>query len=111
MRNPTAAVVAVVVGLLLTGCTDPDPRGSYLREVAARGVDAHHQLHSQGAHIDHIDPNRCSQTFAGLSSNHGLPPDDAGPTSAGWRQQVEATFVDSCVSGQAMEALIGGAWL
>ena len=108
MRHLTAAVVALVVGLLLTGCTDPDPRGSYLREVAARGVDAHHQLHSQGTGID---PERCSQTFAGLSSHHGLPPDNTGPTSAGWRQQVEATFVDSCVSGQAMEALVGGAWL
>ena len=105
MRHSTT-VTAVVVGLLLAGCghSAEAERVSYLRAVGQRGVDAHHQLHAQGAHID---PPRCSQVYASLNTDHRLPADNSGTDSLGWRQQVEATFVDSCVAGQLLESLVG----
>jgi hypothetical protein len=96
----------VVVGVLLAGCghSAEDERVAYLRAVGQRGVKAHDQLRSQGAGTD---PPRCSQAYASLSRDHGLPVDDSGTASLGWHQQVEATFVDSCVAGQLLEALVG----
>lgn len=105
-----AAMVALVVGTLLAGCghSAEAERVAYLRAVGQRGVDAHHQLRSQGARID---PPRCSQVYASLSTDHRLPADNSGDDSVGWHQQGEATFVDSCVAGQLLESLVGGASL
>jgi len=106
MRQPSV-VVALVVGALLAGCghSAEAARGAYLRTVAQRGVEAHDQLRSQGAGID---PTHCSQVYATLSRDHGLPSYNSGTASLGWHQQVEATFVDSCVAGQPLESLVGG---
>lgn len=103
-RSPVLA--ALVVGVLLAGCghSAEAERVAYLRAVGQRGVQAHDQLRSQGAGID---PPRCSQVYASLSRDHGLPLDHSGTASLGWYQQVEATFVDSCVAGQLLEALVG----
>ncbi|WP_163554601.1 hypothetical protein [Candidatus Frankia alpina] len=101
-------------GLLLAGslllplaaCSSPsvanyDARMAYLRATAARGVETHRLLASQGAKID---PKRCQAAYDGLARND-IPTDakesgtDSTIVTDAWASQVNAFFVDSCVSG------------
>ncbi len=89
--------------LTLTACSGSPAsyteRMAYLRKTAARGVETHRLLASQGARID---GKRCKDAYVGLA-NDDIPHDyDDGVESnvtEQWRDQVTAFFVDSCVSG------------
>ncbi|MCK9895216.1 hypothetical protein [Frankia sp. AgB32] len=84
--------------LTLTACSTAsyDERMAYLRKTAARGVEAHRLMASQGARID---AKRCHEAFVAVG-NSDIPNDvNTGHVSDEWRAQVTAFYVDSCVSG------------
>ncbi|SCL46818.1 hypothetical protein GA0070608_0119 [Micromonospora peucetia] len=89
-----------LVALTLTGCSlDYDDRRDYLRTVAFRGAETHSLIASSEGKPD---AERCKAAHIALN-------DDApgvGGTSIDqeeWIAQVEAFFVDSCVSGKPKE--------
>lgn len=86
--------------LALAGCgASYDEKRDYLREVAVRGAETHALI---AASEGKPDEERCKAAKAGLIDD---VPDDmnGGGESETWLKQVEAFFVDSCVSGKPKE--------
>lgn len=102
MRRPLLTLLGVVTGtVLVAGCTgEPatyDEKNAYLRTVALRGAEQHAFLTSQETKIDRA---RCDAVFKGLIND--IPNDSTSDSFATepWYEQVQAYFVDSCVSGK-----------
>ena len=84
---------------LLTSCANGASyatRISYLKATAQEGVQTHRLLVSQGAPIS---GQRCGAAYKGLQDQN--PPDDTGTgaPSQPWLDQIQAFFVQSCVTG------------
>jgi hypothetical protein len=90
-------VLVASVGGLVAACSGASyaDRLAYLKRMANEGVQTHRLLASQGAISTET---RCTAAYKGLQDFE--PPDDtgAGP-SPEWLDQVQAFFVQSCVSG------------
>lgn len=94
------ALLSAAAGLVLTGCgVSYDEKRDYLREVAVRGAETHALI---AASEGKPDAERCKAARDGLIDD---VPDDqnGGGESETWLKQVEAFFVDSCVSGKPKE--------
>jgi hypothetical protein len=92
------AALSAAIGLVAacSGGASYAVRMSYLETMAHEGVQTHRLLASQGA-ITTI--KRCTGAYNGLQDQN--PPDDTGTgqPSQAWLDQIEAFFVQSCVTG------------
>jgi len=91
------AMLAVLAGLA-TGCSGASyaQRMAYLEKMANEGVQTHRLIVSQGGTTT---AKRCTDAYGGLQDQN--VPDDtgAGAPSQPWLDQVQAFFVESCVTG------------
>jgi hypothetical protein len=98
-----AATLVLVVGAtascLAAGCDSGasyTARMSYLEKTASEGVQTHKLIASQGGTTNFA---RCTAAYGGLQDQD--PPSDQdgeGPSQA-WLNQIQAFFVQSCVTG------------
>lgn len=91
------AAGALVIGVA-AGCgfASYDERMTYLRTIADRGVEVHDLIVSQEGTIN---AERCNKAFEAVHDWNETPNDRAGIASEEWKDQIQAFFVDSCVSG------------
>jgi hypothetical protein len=97
-----AAMLALMLGAiagLTTGCGNAASyaeRMTYLEKMASEGVQTHWLIVSQGGITT---SKRCTDAYGGLQDQN--PPDDTGTgvPSQNWLNQVQAFFVESCVTG------------
>jgi hypothetical protein len=94
----TVVILAITLGLL-TACSDGASfadRMAYLKKMANEGVQTHQLIVSEGGTTAE---KRCTDAYSGLQDNN--PPGDQpmGGSSQGWLDQVQAFFVESCVTG------------
>ena len=104
MRVRTTTIgVGLVMGATLaftTGCSGASfaERMTYLGKVANEGVQTHRLIVSEGGTTD---LKRCTDAYNGLSDVADNAPSDlgAGERSDDWLNQIQAFFVQSCVTG------------
>lgn len=94
----TALILAASLGLV-TACSDGASfadRMAYRKKMANEGVQTHQLIVSEGGTTT---DKRCTDAYSGLQDNN--PPGDQpmGGNSQGWLDQVQAFFVESCVTG------------
>jgi hypothetical protein len=98
-RVTALVVILGVVAGLAAGCMDPASyavRMAYLEKMASEGVQTHRLIVSQGGTTT---AKRCTAAYGGLQDQS--PPDDTGTgaPSQPWLNQIQAFFVQSCVTG------------
>ena len=91
-------LLAAILGLV-TACSDGASfadRMAYLKKMANEGVQTHQLVVSEGGTTT---DKRCNDAYSGLQDNN--PPGDQamGGSSQGWLDQIQAFFVESCVTG------------
>jgi len=94
----SAAATAVIIGLV-SGCgvASFTERMTYLEKVANEGVQTHRLIVGEGSKTDE---KRCTDAFNGLNDWDAAPSDDGiGGHTADWLNQIQAFFVQSCVTG------------
>lgn|SRR5512146_166867 len=94
----SAAATAVIIGLI-TGCSGPASfadRMAFLKKVANEGVQTHKLIISEGGLINE---KRCTDAYGGLQDDSAPSDMWGGGESQDWQNQIQAFFVQSCVSG------------
>ena len=95
----SAAAVIAIIGLT-AGCSAPASfaqRMAFLQKVSNEGVQTHRLIVTQGGTTS---AKRCTDAYGGLSDPN-IPddqPDGEAPSDA-WLNQIQAFFVESCVTG------------
>ena len=70
---------------------------AYLTKVANEGVQTHRFIIGEGGSTDQ---NLCTDAFNGLNDWDSAPSDEGmGERSGDWLNQIQAFFVQSCVTG------------
>lgn len=89
-------LTATVVGSL-TGCAASfDQRMAYLKKVSNEGVQTHRLIVSTGGTTTN---KRCTDAYNGLQDMNPPADQDLGNVSSDWTNQIQAFFVQSCVTG------------
>ena len=94
----SALLAAAIVGSI-AGCSDGASfavRMAYLQKMANEGVQTHRLIDSEG---DITTMKRCTDAYGGLQDQN--PPSDewGGGVSQDWLNQIQAFYVESCVTG------------
>lgn len=92
------ATVAILAILSISGCAaNYEARSSYLLEMAQRGVETNKLLRGQG---EEVDDQLCRSANRAL--NDDIPSDQSlgYEPSEDWKNLVEETFVNACISGE-----------
>jgi hypothetical protein len=101
VRPTTIGIGILIVASfgLLTACSQASfaDRMAYLGKVANEGVQTHRLIVSEGGTTD---VKRCTDAFNGLNNRDSAPSDDGmGGWTPDWLAQIQAFFVQSCVTG------------
>lgn len=101
VRAATAGSVLMLAAILglIAGCSSGASfavRMAYLQKVANEGVQTHRLIASQGGVTT---TKRCTDAYGGLQDQDPPSDQDDDTASQGWLNQIQAFFVESCVTG------------